>query len=260
LIRPYTRQVILVGVVMLAQTLARLASPWTLKLVLDCVLGDQAPPSWLAWLVGDPAGPERTLWVAVGGTLAIALVEASCQYASALLTATVGQRVSHDLRRMIYAHLQRLSLAYFDKQELGPIVSTVTEDIKVIQDFASQQLVVIVVDVLTIAGIASVMLSIDWAFTLIALGAMPLVIWVAYWIRKTLKVVQRDVRAKQSEIVSIVQEGLGAIRVVKAFARGRYERARLDAKSLESVDAALRARKSTPRCGRASCARCCPRS
>ena len=87
------------------------------------------------------------------------------------------------------------------------------------------------------------MFTLNWRFTLVALAVTPLLAVFAIRLRSVVKQATRDVRLRQSEIVSIVQEGLGSIRVVKAFAQGAFERQRLDAKSVESVEAALYARR-----------------
>jgi ABC-type multidrug transport system fused ATPase/permease subunit len=87
------------------------------------------------------------------------------------------------------------------------------------------------------------MFSLNWKFTLVALAVTPLLMLFVYRLRTVVKAATHDVRRRQSELVAIVQEGLGAIRVVKAFAQGAFERERLGAKSLESVEAALYARR-----------------
>jgi ABC-type bacteriocin/lantibiotic exporter with double-glycine peptidase domain len=101
----------------------------------------------------------------------------------------------------------------------------------------------LLIDGLTIVGMLAVMFTLNWRFTLVALAVTPLVVIFAIRLRSVVKEATRDVRRRQSEIVSIVQEGLGSIRVVKAFAQGAFERQRLDAKSVESVEAALYARR-----------------
>ena len=101
----------------------------------------------------------------------------------------------------------------------------------------------LLIDGLTIVGMLAVMFTLNWRFTLVALAVTPLVVIFAIRLRSVVKQATRDVRRRQSEIVSIVQEGLGSIRVVKAFAQGAFERQRLDAKSVESVEAALYARR-----------------
>ncbi|HEV7671397.1 MAG TPA: ABC transporter ATP-binding protein [Thermoanaerobaculia bacterium] len=243
LVKPYWKQLILVAVALLVQTAARLAAPWPLKIVLDSVLESRALPKALASLL--PAGADRLtiLTAAVLATIVFALAEAASSYLNAVSTATIGQWVAHDLRQRVYAHLQRLSMSYYDRQQVGPLISTITDDIKAVQDFASSSLLTIVVDVLTILGILAVMFSLNWNFTLVALSVTPLVALFAYRLRYVVRSATREVRRRQSEIVAIVQEGLTAMRVVKAFAQGRFERQRLDAKSLETLEASLRARK-----------------
>lgn len=242
LITPYRGSLTLVALALLVQAVARLAAPWPLKVVLDSVFGGMSLPSALQRLTGDGT-PLTVLNAAVIATVAIALVEASAGYASAYHTASVGQWVAHDLRQLLYAHLQRLSLSFHDRRQVGPLISTITDDVRAVQDFASQSLVTMVVDVLTIVGVLVVMLSLNWNFTLIALSVTPLLALFVYRLRHLVRASTHDVRRRQSEIVSIVQEGLTAIRVVKAFAQGAFERQRLDAKSLESVEAGLRARR-----------------
>jgi ATP-binding cassette, subfamily B, bacterial len=242
LITPYRGSLALVALALVVQTVARLASPWPLKVVLDSVLGGMPLPPALGRLVGSDA-PLTVLNAAVAATIAIALVEAAAGFASAYATASVGQWVAHDLRQTLYAHLQRLSLSFHERRQVGPLISTITDDVRAVQDFASQSLVSMVVDVLTIVGVLVVMFSLNWNFTLIALSVTPLLALFVYRLRHLVRASTHDVRRRQSEIVSIVAEGLTAIRVVKAFAQGAFERQRLDAKSLESVEAGLRARR-----------------
>jgi subfamily B ATP-binding cassette protein MsbA len=100
-----------------------------------------------------------------------------------------------------------------------------------------------VIDTLTVAGMLAVMFALNWRFTVVALAVMPLLVVFVVRLRGAVRTATHDVRRRQSEIVSIVQEGLSAIRVVKAYAQGAFERQRLDAKSRESVAAALHARR-----------------
>ena len=242
LLAPHTGSLALVGAAMAVQTLARLASPWPLKVVLDSVLGAEPLPARLTALLPSTA-PVTILNAAVAATIAVALLEATAGYVAAYASASIGQYVAHDLRQRVYAHLQRLSLSFFDRQQIGPLISTITDDVKAVQEFASQSLVTMVVDVLTIAGVLVVMLSLNWNFTLVALSVTPLLALFVYRLRHLLRTSTHDVRRRQADIVSVVQEGLSSIRVVKAFAQGEFERQRLDATSLASVDASLRARR-----------------
>lgn len=243
LVQPYRKWLFIVLVAMLVETAMGLAAPWPLKIVLDSVLDGRPLPSTFAWLAGDD--PERLykLNVAVIATVLIALLQAGSAYLNAYFTVSIGQWIAHDLRHSMYAHLQRLSMSYYDKQQIGPLISTITDDINAVQEFASTSLLDLVIDSLTIIGMLAIMFMLNWKFTLVALALTPLLAVFVYRLRAVVKRATHDVRRRQSEIVTIVQEGLGAIRVVKAFAQGAFERERLDAKSRESVEAALYARR-----------------
>ena len=98
------------------------------------------------------------------------------------------------------------------------------------------------IDCLTLVGMVGVMFYINWRFTLIALSVAPVLFLVVYRYTRRIKKAAREVRKKEGEIVSVVQEVLTSIRVVKAFAREDYEQHRLEEQSLEGVELALRAR------------------
>ncbi len=139
----------------------------------------------------------------------------------------------HDLRRTLYNHIQRLSLAEYDKTQTGDLISRVTSDINAVQDLNNSALLGIVVNVLTLVGMAGVMFYINWRFTLIALSIAPALFAVVYYLTRRIKKASREVRKKESELVSIVQEVLTSVRVVKAFAREDFkEVTRFESQSL----------------------------
>lgn len=243
LVRPYWRWVLVVAVAMIVETIMSLAQPWPLKIVLDSVFGSEPPPGFIRRFTGDGTDALTLLNVAVAGTVIIAVLQAANAYLNAFYTVSIGQWVAHDLRQSVYAHLQRLSMSYYDRQQTGPLISTITDDINSVQDFVSTSLLDIVIDTLTIVGMIAVMMWLNWRFTLVALAVMPLMLVFVFRLRSVIRSATHDVRRRQSELVSIVQEGLGAIRVVKAFGQWSVERERLAAKSRESVEAALYARR-----------------
>jgi ABC-type multidrug transport system fused ATPase/permease subunit len=243
LVQPYRKWLFIVLIAMLVETAMGLAAPWPLKIVLDSVLDGRPLPAAFAWLAGDDPGRLYKLNVAVIATVLIALLQSGSAYLNAYFTVSIGQWIAHDLRHSMYTHLQRLSMSYYDKQQIGPLISTITDDINAVQEFASTSLLDLVIDSLTIIGMLAIMFMLNWKFTLVALALTPLLAVFVYRLRSVVKRATHDVRRRQSEIVTIVSEGLGAIRVVKAFAQGGFERERLDAKSRESVEAALYARR-----------------
>jgi ATP-binding cassette subfamily B protein len=221
-----------------------LLEPWPLKIVFDYVFGTKHMPSWMSGLIGSTFGLSKVaiLHFAVLAVIVIAVGGALSSYAEKYLTTSVGQWVMHDLRRVLYHHIQRLSLAYHDQKSTGDLISTVTADIDSIQDFISQALLGIVVNVLTLVGMLAVMFYLNWRFTLIALSITPFLFAVVYTYTRRIKQASRALRKKEGEVVSVVAEVLSSIRVVKAFAREDYEEERLAQRSLENVETALKAR------------------
>jgi ABC-type multidrug transport system fused ATPase/permease subunit len=243
-IGPYWKLLLVAFVAMLFEAAADLLQPWPLKIVLDSVIGHHALPHVLgplhALLGSHKSG---TIAVAAVATVLIALMNSVASYYDSYLTTSVGQYLAHDLRKKVYHHLQRLSLSYYDHHKIGNILSTITDDIDNVQSFFSASLLSIVVDVTTIIGMFGVMLYLDWKFTLIAMAVTPFLFLFVQRFTRLVKKSTRQVREKESEIVSTVAESLGAIRVIKAFAQGDLEEEKLAKTSMESVDAALQARK-----------------
>ena len=226
------------------ETVADLLEPWPLKVVLDNVLRSQPFKGWLGQLILVTAGTNklRILMFAAVAVLVIAAFGAVCSYAEKKTTTTVGEWVAHDLRSTLYSHIQRLSLAYHDQKRTGDLISRVTSDIDAIQSFVSSGLLGALVSSLTLAGMVGVMLYLNWRFTLIALSVAPVLFVVVYSYTRRIKKAAREVRKKEGEIVSVIEEVFSSIRVVKAFAREDYEQQRLEEQSLEGVEMALRAR------------------
>ena len=246
LLRPHSKALAVGVLAVIGEGAADLLQPWPLKIVFDNVLQAGQPHShgWINHQIVSLIGADRLaiLKFAAVAALAIAIVGAICSYAEKYLTTSVGQWVMHDLRRTLYSHVQRLSLSYHDHKQTGDLISRVTSDIDAIQSFIASGLLGALVDSLTLAGMVGVMFYINWRFTLIALSVAPVLFAVVYSYTRRIKKASREVRKKEGEIVSVIQEVLTSIRVVKAFAREDYEQHRLEEESLESVEIALRAR------------------
>ncbi len=245
LLKPHSRALSLGLIAVIGESVADLLQPWPLKIVLDNVLKSHSEHGWLTRIIYETAGTNRIaiLKFAAISVLAIAVLDAIASYADKYLTTSIGQWVMHDLRRTLYSHIQRLSLAYHDQKETGDLLSRITSDIDAIQSFLASGLLSSIVNVFTLVGMIGVMLYLNWRFTLIALSIVPPLFFIVYRYTRLIKQSSREVRKKEGRIVSTIQEVLTSIRVVKAFAREDYEQQRLEEESIESVEAALRARK-----------------
>ena len=244
LLQPHVPALSLGLLAVIGEGAANLLEPWPLKIVLDDVFKTRQVHGWLNRLIYSTVGYDKIaiLKFACIAVLAIAVLDAICSYAEKYLTTSVGQWVTHDLRRVLYSHIQRLSLAYHDHKQTGDLISRVTSDIDAIQSFITTGLLSTLINVITLVGMVTVMFYINWRFTLIALSVAPVLFMIVYTYTRRIKKASRAVRKKEGEIVSVIEEVLGSIRVVKAFAREDYELRRLEEESLEGVEISLRAR------------------
>jgi ATP-binding cassette, subfamily B, bacterial len=244
LLRPHWKALALAFIAVLGETLSDILEPWPIKIVVDNILQSKKLPDWLGGFVSHTFGHEKLpiLNFAVVAVVAIAVLGATSSYVEKYLTTSVSQWVTHDLRRTLYNHIQRLSLSEHDKAQTGDLITRVTSDISAIQDFINSALLGMFVNSLTLLGMIGVMLYINWRFTLIALSIAPALFVVVYTFTRRIKQASRAVRKKESELVSVVQEVLTSVRVVKAFAREDFEVSRFESQSLENVETALRAR------------------
>ena len=244
LLRPHWKTLVIALLAVLVETSADLLEPWPLKIIVDNLLQSKPLPHWLAGVVSHMAGHDKLaiLNFSVLAVAVIAVVGAIGSYTEKYLTTSVGQWVMHDMRRTLYQHIHHLSLAEHDEKRTGDLISRVTSDIEAIQDFITSALLGMLVSTLTLAGMVGVMFYINWRFTLIALSIVPVLSVVVFFFTKRIKKTSREVRQKQGELLTIVQEVFSSIRVVKAFAREDYEQQRFEEQSLENVETALHAR------------------
>lgn len=245
LVRPYRRSLAVVLAAMVLETLMSLAAPWPLKVVLDNVVGGKhLPPRLSGFLAGvGGAGKMQVALMAGLAAVAIAAIGAVSSYVDSYVSESVAQGVAHDLRMRTYHHLQRLSLAYYDKHRVGASLSTMTSDIDAIQDFASSGTLAILIDVLAVFGMLVLMFWMNWTFALVAAAVAPFLLWFVSRHKKALKNATKAVRSNESEMVAVEMSGLESQRVVEAFGAQELEESRLKQVSQATVESALRARK-----------------
>ncbi len=244
LLRPHSRGLTIGIVAVIVEGIANLAEPWPLKIVLDNVLKAKSAQGWLNQLILSAAGTEKLaiLKFAALAVLAIAAIGAICSYTEKYITTNLGQWVMHDLRHQLYSHIQRLSLGFHDRKQTGDLISRLTSDIDAIQSFIASGLLGALMNSLTLVGMIAVMFYINSQFTWIALSVAPVLFLVVFHFTRRIKKATRDVRKKEGEMVSVIQEVLSSMRVVKAFGREDYEQRRMAEESRESLEIALRVR------------------
>jgi subfamily B ATP-binding cassette protein MsbA len=248
LLRPYWPLLAVAFVAMLVEAGMGLAEPWPLKVIFDYVLGTKRMPDWLAVHVGE-ANKLGALDVAALAVVVIALIGAVASYFDDFLATTVAKRVGFDLRHLLYHHVQRLSLSFYDKRQTGDMIVRLTSDIDSVESFVASAMLGILFDALTIVGMIGVMFYLNARFALIGLSVAPFLFAMIYGFTRRIKRASRDVKKKQSELASVAQESISSARIVKAFAGEKIEEKRLDKESQAIVDLSLRARSLKARLG-----------
>jgi ATP-binding cassette subfamily B protein len=188
-------------------------------------------------VAGDQARLVQLL-VRYGG---LAVLQAITVFGFVYLAGVLGERVTYDLRRKLFNHLQELSFSYFDKTPVGWIMSRVTSDSERIAGLVTWGLVDITWSVLNIVTSLTFMMFINWRLALIVAGIVPVMIAVAFWFRQKILVQYREVRKLNSKITGAYNESITGVRVVKALVRERQNLAEFNTKASAMYQAAYRA-------------------
>jgi ABC-type multidrug transport system fused ATPase/permease subunit len=245
LLRPRRRALAVILAAMVVQMLMSLAAPWPLKIIIDMVIGSHTQPRWINWLLTTLGADSQMRVAATAGiaTVLIAAVAGAATYVASYFTESLSQSIGDDLRVRLYHQLQQLSLAYYDTNRLGAILSTLTSDVQTIQSFASASTLNMFTNTLTVVAMVVVMFLCRWDFTLIAIAVTPLLAVFVIRVNKAIKTAVKEVRTHQSDLLSTLQEGLQSIHVVQAFGREDHQERKMRKASTETVTAWLRARR-----------------
>ena len=245
LARPYRGSLVAILIAMLVETAMGLAGPWPFKVVIDDALGTRPSPPWLTRLIspGIVDNPMALATAAALATVVIALVGGAASYVDNYYTESVGQWVANDLRMRVFEHLERLSFDYYDTHQTGLLLSTMIDDVETIEDFVSSSTLSILVDLMTIVGMLGLMFWLNWDFALIVVAITPFMLLFVTRFKRAVKRATREVRARESDIVTVLQTELESVRTVQAFGGQEIEAKRLSAASHASVQAALNARR-----------------
>ncbi len=140
-----------------------------------------------------------------------------------LVAGKVSLGVEFDLRQKFYAHLQRLDLGFFDRQQTGQLMSRATVDLQAIRFFLGYGLVFITQNLLTIVLASAVMIVINPLLALIALIPAPFIVYAASRYNRVSRPALQEVQQRIAELTAEAEENISGIRIVKAFAREEYQ-------------------------------------
>jgi ATP-binding cassette subfamily B protein/subfamily B ATP-binding cassette protein MsbA len=213
-----------------------LLKPWPLQVVVDNVLGGKPFP--LATAGSWP--PGRLLVFACLAMVLVHLVGGALTLLHNYTTILVGQSMVNDLRGALYAHLQRLSLAFHSRQRVGDLLYRVTADSFAVQTVIMNGALPILSAVVLLAGMLFVLFPLDPVLTVLALTIVPVLFVLIGLFNKKIVDVATEVRDTESRVYSLVQWAMSSIKVVQAFTKEEEEHRRFMGASRESLRATLR--------------------
>jgi ATP-binding cassette, subfamily B, bacterial len=207
LARPYSRRIALAVLLITVRSAAYLSLPYLVGLGIDKG-------------IRPGKGGNLNALVEIVGVLVIALiVNAAANYGFLRLSGRIGADVLFDLRRMLFRHVQELSLSFYERYTSGRIISRLTSDIDALNELLATGLTSVITSVISIVAISVILLRLDLRLGLVTIVAMPLVLGLTYWFRVNSA---RSYRAVRRAIVLVIVhyvESLGGIRAVHAFRR-----------------------------------------
>ena len=145
----------------------------------------------------------------------------------------LGQRIIFDLRVKLYGYLQRLSLSFFERTSTGELMSRVTNDVNVLENFVTHGTALTAVDLLRLVGGAAILMVMDWRLALLVLIPVPLLAGALRIFNSRIRPIYRRVRARLGDINAQLQDSLSGIQVIQAFRQEERELARFSAESEE---------------------------
>ncbi len=135
----------------------------------------------------------------------------------------LGQRFKLDMRRKLYAHMQTLSLGFFEKSQTGKLMSNITNDVAALDQLLSGSLITIVQDTVTLTAVLCILLYQNWQLTLVALIVYPIYILNYLAFIGKIKFTHHEMREQRDMMYGDLQEKLSGVQVVKSYAKERFE-------------------------------------
>lgn len=210
--------------------------PWPLKIVIDNVLSGKPIP----WNFAAPYSREMLLLLSCLSLVLIYLFLGGLTVLNNYTTIKIGQRMVNDFRSDLYSHLQRLSLAFHSRRQVGDLLYRITADTYSIQAITMNGVFPVLTAVTFLGMMFFVMVRMDWLLTLLALSICPVLIVVISLMSKHITAAATYFRERESEVYSVVQRAISAIRIIQAFTKEEEEHRKFMTASVESLDASLR--------------------
>ena len=217
---------LLMGLVVISNTILGLIPPYLFSLAID---------NYITAL--NPAG----LTMLAIAYVAVSLATYVANYGRRYLISWLGSRLEYDMRLDLFRHLQRLSLGYFAKKEVGSIVSRATNDIDKVMELVASGVVEAVADVVTLVGIVFIMLWMSPRLSLISFSIVPVIVFFAYFWGRRVRRVYRETRKTIASVSAKIEESVSGMKEIHAFSRERETRREFQEVNVSNLQANVEA-------------------
>jgi ATP-binding cassette subfamily B protein/subfamily B ATP-binding cassette protein MsbA len=239
-LKAHPREIAIMLGAMVAAVAFDLLRPWPMKLLIDHVLGGQPLSPGFAALVAALPGAQSTngllAWASVA-TVVIFLGGSALATVSLVTSVRLGQRMVYALGADLFAHVQRLSLAFHSRRPVGDSVARVTGDPYCLQMLVNGTVLPVAQSLLTLGAMFVVMWRLEPSLTLLALGVVPFLGLFIYGFGRPMHVWARERRDREAHLMAGVQQTLTAMPAVQAFGREDTESARFRRQAAATIAA-----------------------
>jgi ATP-binding cassette subfamily B protein len=204
-------------------------SPFLLRQIIDSAL---------------PHKDTRELTLLVAGMIALSIMTGALGVAQTWISNLVGQQVMHDLRAAVYAHLQRMSLAFFTRTRTGEVQSRIANDIGGIDNVVTSTATSIVQNVTTVVAVVVAMILLDWQLAAFSLALLPFFVWLTRRVGEERKRITAVRQGRLADISTLVEESLSVSGILLGKTMGRSPELveRFAGESRQLADLEVRAR------------------
>jgi ATP-binding cassette subfamily B protein len=240
--RPFWTRILGVFLVSILAVPLALLTPVPLKLAVDNVIGDRPLPGFLAAVVPDGFEHSSSSLLLLVSFMfaAVAVLTQVQELLQTVLQTSTGEKLILRFRSRLFAQAQRLSLLYHDRVGTADSTYRVIEDSKAVQYVASDTLISLVTALATLASMLYVTFLVDWQLAVLAVAVVPILAAVSVRFRRGLRIRSHEVKELESGALSVVQEVLTGLRVVKAFSQEDREHERFHERASDGMLARVR--------------------
>ena len=225
-LRPYRWQIVGVTLLVIVGTVASLAGPMLIGMMIDRFITP-----------GDVPGLTRMVVM----LLAVYLVGALGNGATGIMMVNLAQGLVKDIRSQLFRHIQTLSMKFYDDRETGDLMSRITNDTDAINRVLSSGLTQLATNALMLVGVFVAMFALSWQLALSALLLLPMMAVLTGVIASRARSAFRDVQRNLGKLNAFTEETVAGVRVVQAFAREKETTAELEVVNAANRDAGVRA-------------------